>query len=69
MNPSLLGFFRGILAAVIVAVLTYAGDATHLGFLNPATASIVAALALALEHAIEGKTNKALFGAVTTRRS
>jgi hypothetical protein len=69
MSPSLLGFIRGIAFAVVVAVLSFIGDATHLtGILNPETAAFVAALALAIEHGIEAKTGNALFGAATVRR-
>lgn len=68
MNPAVLGLIRGLGFAVLVAVLTFLGSATNLtGVLNPATASLVAALALALEHAIEARTGNALFGAVRTR--
>jgi hypothetical protein len=48
----------------LVSVLSYVGDATHLNFLTPTTATLLAGLALALEHAIEAKTGNALFGAV-----
>ncbi len=69
MSPALLGFLRGVLFAVVVAILTYLGDATNLSnLLNPTTASVVAALALAIEHSIEAKTGNALFGTVTVRK-
>jgi hypothetical protein len=65
MSPALLGFLRGIAFALIVAVLTFVGDASHLtGLLNPESASVLAALALALEHVVEAKTGSALFGTV-----
>jgi hypothetical protein len=68
MSPALLGFLRGTGFALLVALLSYIGDATNLsGVLNPATASVIAALALAVEHAIEAKTGNALFGAATVR--
>ena len=67
MSPLLLGFLRGIGFAVLGAVLVYLGDATNLtGILNPSTATIIAALALGIEHSIEAKTGNALFGAVRT---
>lgn len=68
MNPALLGLIRGVCLAAVTAILVYLGDATHLtGILNPVTASILAASALALEHYIEEKKGTALFGAVKTR--
>jgi hypothetical protein len=62
-SPALLGFIRGISFAALTAVLSYVGVAEHLSFLNPAIASLIAALALAAEHAIADNTGKALFGA------
>jgi hypothetical protein len=69
MSPALLGLLRGLGFVVITSLLTFLGDGPHLtGILNPATASVVAMVALALEHAVEGKTGNALFGAVKTAR-
>lgn len=68
MSPAFLGFIRGIGFAVLVAILTFVGNAANLsGVLNPATASLIAALALAIEHAIQGSTGNALFGMVKAR--
>jgi hypothetical protein len=67
MSPALLGFLRGAAFAIAVALLSYLGDATHLTFLNPVTASVIASIALGLEHSVERKTGNALFGAVTVR--
>jgi hypothetical protein len=41
-------------------------DLVNLGFLNTTPAALVAAIVLAIEHAIEAKTTNALFGAVRT---
>lgn len=60
----LIGFARGLGVVVITAVLSYLGIADHLAFLPPWVAVMVAAAALATEHAIESKTGNALFGAI-----
>lgn len=60
----LIGFARGLGVVVITAVLSYLGIADHLAFLPPWVAALVAAVALATEHAIESKTGNALFGAI-----
>lgn len=67
MSPLLIGLSLRNGFAVRGAVLVYLGDATNLtGILNPSTATIIAALALGIEHNIEAKTGNALFGAVHT---
>lgn len=64
-SPALLGLIRGLGTAVLLAGLTYLGDVSHLnGILSVSVATIVSALALSLEHYIEGKNGNALFGAV-----
>jgi hypothetical protein len=68
MNPPLLGALRGLGVAVLIAILSWLGNAANLPFLNPETATLVAAVALAIEHQIEAKTGKALFGAARLRR-
>lgn len=60
--PGILGFIRAIGVVVITAVLSYIGVADNLSFLNPATATLIAGLALAIEHIIEARTGSALFG-------
>lgn len=68
MNPSLLGLVRGLGIAVLMAVLTYLGDAAHLsGVLSIGAAGIVSALAMSFEHYIAENSGKALFGAVAVR--
>ncbi len=65
MNPALLGFIRALGVVVLAAILNYLGDVSHLTIiLNPYTASIISALALALENSMESRTGNALFGAV-----
>lgn len=69
MNPqqtnALIGFARGAGFLAIIAILSYVGNVTNLTFLNPDTASLVAVLALALEHYLS-PSGTALFGAVNT---
>lgn len=67
-SPAWLGFLRAIGVAIVYAVLSYIGDASHLTpVVSDSVAGIIAALALALEHSIEGSTGKALFGSVRSR--
>lgn len=66
MKSALIGFARAIGVVVLTSVLSYVGVVDHLAFLNPAIATIISALALALEHVVEASTGKALFGAVRT---
>lgn len=63
-SPALLGFLRGLGLIIITAVLSYLGAAENLAFLNPITASLIATIALSIEHSIEAKSGRALFGAV-----
>ena len=68
MNPALLGFLRGLGFTIILAGLTYLGDSANLsGVVSTGLATVIASLALALEHAIASSTGNALFGAVSTR--
>ena len=67
-SPGLLGVVRGVLFVALIAVLNYLGDATNLsGVFNTQTDSLIAIVALGIEHMIEGKTGNALFGAVTSK--
>lgn len=69
MNPSTLGFIRALGVAVVMAVVSYLADASHLnGVVSAGLATIISALALAIEHSIEGSTGNALFGAVRTQK-
>lgn len=69
MNPATLGFLRAIGTVVLMSVLTYLGDASHLnGILSATLATVISAFALAIEHSIAATTGTALFGAVTVRK-
>jgi len=61
---AIIGFVRGLGMVMLTAGLSYLGSVEHLSWLSPGTATLVAALALAIEHAIEAGTGKALFGSV-----
>jgi hypothetical protein len=63
-KAALIGFARALGVVILTAVLSYVGSADNLSFLNPATATLISGLALALEHVIEAKTGRALMGAV-----
>ncbi len=63
-NSAWVGFLRGLLGAIVFAVVGYAANAVNLTpVLGAGTAAIVAGLALALEHAFS-PTGSAMFGAV-----
>lgn len=68
LSPSVVGLLRGIGTALVFALFTYLGDASHLtGVFTPEVAGLIAGIVLALEHALEAKTGNALFGAVRSR--
>ena len=60
-----IGFLRGLGVVILIAVLGYVGNAANWAFLeNPWLAGLIAAVAAAIEHNIEDKKGRALFGAV-----
>lgn len=66
-SQALLGFLRSIGVVIVIAVLSYIGDASHISFLgNPYFETLIASIALAIEHKIEEKSGRALFGVVKT---
>ena len=67
-SPAVLGALRALGVVVLMAVLTWLGDATNLqGIFNPAVNAIISMVALAIEHSLASGTNSALFGAVKTQ--
>lgn len=63
------GVFLTVLQAlglvIIEAIFAFFADASNLGGLvNPQMASLVAAIALAIENSLYNKTGKSLFGTV-----
>ena len=68
-SPALLGAIRGLGFVLLVAVLGWLGDATNLqGIFSPAVDSLIAIIALAIEHSIEAKTGSAMFGAIKIQK-
>lgn len=57
-----------LVGAFIIWILSYLGDVSHLTLiLNPATATLVAGIAAALDSTLENSSGKALFGTIKTR--
>lgn len=64
LSPAQIGALRALGVTIIIAILTFLGDATNLNaFVGPTAGSIVAMLALSFEHYIESNGGGALFGA------
>ena len=59
-----IGVLRGAGFIALAAFLNYLGDVSHLAVLGGPWPIIISTLALALEHEIESRTGKALFGTV-----
>jgi hypothetical protein len=69
MTPAQLGALRGLLAAVIMAVVTWLANSANLnGIVAPAIGAIVSMIALSIEHSMAAGTSTALFGTVRTQR-
>ena len=69
MSPAILGALRGLLAAVIMAVVTWLGNSANLqGIVAPAIGTFVSMVALSIEHYMASGTTTALFGTVNTQR-
>ena len=69
MTPAILGALRGLLAAVIMAVVTWLANSANLnGVVAPAIGAIVSMVPLSIEHAMAAGATTALFGTVSTQR-
>lgn len=69
MTPATLGALRGLLAVVIMAVVTWLANSANLqGIVAPAIGTIVSMVALAIEHYMASGTTTALFGTVSTQK-
>ncbi len=67
-QPAVLGLLRGVGFAIVLAVLTYVGDAAHLApLVGDTLATLIASGILAYEHSLEAKGSGALFGSVNRR--
>ena len=64
-----LGALKGLLFVVVMAVLTFLGDATHLqGIFSPEVNSVISMVALAIENSLAAKSGStAMFGAIKTQ--
>jgi hypothetical protein len=68
MSPAVIGFLRAITVAIIMAVVSFLANAANLnGVVSGGLATLIAAVALAVEHSMAAGTTTALFGAVSTR--
>lgn len=68
LSPFWLGVLRGIGYPAVTLVLAYFSDVNHImsAGVSLTTATLLAALIAGIEHAVEGQTGNALFGAVRT---
>ena len=67
MSQALIGFLRAIGLVVLLAVLAFLANATNLsGLVNPTVGSLIAVIALTLEHAFS-PAGTALMGSVGKR--
>lgn len=67
LSPGWAGFLKGLLGVIVLVVVSYLGDVSHLtGILNPTVAALAAGLFSALESKLKADSNgtTALFGAV-----
>lgn len=70
-SPATAGFIKGLVMAVIVAVLAFLSDATNLSFIsNPAIVALIVAVASSIESSMKAKSDgtKGIFGAVSIKR-
>ena len=58
-----IGFLRALGFVLLTTGLTFVGDTANLAWLPPQAALLISGIALAIEHAIEARSGKALFGA------
>lgn len=69
-SPALNGLLKGLLLVVILAVTSFFGDAAHLTpLVGNLIATLVAAVASAIESNIKDKTGNGLFGVVRVNRT
>lgn len=70
-SPSTAGFLKGLLIVVVLAVVSFLGDAAHLtGVLNPVLAALVAGVFSGIESKMKANTDgeTGLFGAVSIKQ-
>ncbi len=67
LSPGATGFIKGILGVLVIAVVSYLSDASHLsGILSVGAATIVAGLFSGVESSLKAQSGNttALFGAI-----
>lgn len=67
LSPAVAGFLKGVLIAVVLAIVSYLGDSAHLGgIVSPSIAVLIASVASAIESSLKSSSGgtSALFGAV-----
>lgn len=68
LSPAVLGLVRGIGFAIVLAVLSYVGNAANIApLLGDTLATLIASGLMAYEHSLEAKGSGALFGAANRR--
>ena len=66
-SPALLGAVRALGVVLLMAALTWLGDATNLsGIFNPTVNAVISMLALAIEHSLAAGSGTAMFGTIRT---
>lgn len=66
-SPALLGALRALGVVVLLAILNWLGNATNLqGIFSMPVDSIIAMIALGIEHSLSAGSGTALFGSVHT---
>jgi hypothetical protein len=72
-SPNVLGILRSLAVmvgwTVITVVLNFLMNPVNLAGLSPLVSAVIVMIASGIDHAIEAKTGKALFGAVRQKAS
>lgn len=64
-NPKTVALLQAIGLAALMGILAFLANSTNLsGLVNPEMATLVAAVALAIENSINAKSGRSLFGLV-----
>ncbi len=68
LSPSVLGFIRGVGSVIVFAVVSYLANAANLhGIMNDGLATLIAGVALMVEHEMQTSGTGALFGIAAPR--
>lgn len=69
-SPAVAGFLKGIMLAVVVAVVGFLSDATNLALIsNPTIVVLIVAVSSSIESSLKAKSGgtKGVFGAVSIK--